>query len=91
MFIFVGATSLAYAQSFKEELNKYCIQKCTETELLQLEPPVGCECNVKPPRTDLPTVMFIVSLSSSFETDYVLRKEKATDQFMLFANLGVCN
>lgn len=65
VFIGVGATSLAYGQSFANELDVYCIQKCAEYTLSkQPEDPVGCTCRPEPGKTSLPTVVFMVSVPS---------------------------
>ena len=60
IFIGVGSTSLAYAQSFGSVLKDYCIQKCAESALLKDDDPVGCDCKPEPGRTTLPTQVFLV-------------------------------
>ena len=39
-----GAASLAYGQSFGEELETYCVQKCAESSILKKGDAVGCDC-----------------------------------------------
>ena len=63
IFIGVGSTSLAYAQSFGSVLKDYCIQKCAESALLKDDDPVGCDCKPEPGRTTLPTQVFLVRAS----------------------------
>jgi hypothetical protein len=78
VFIGVGASSLAYAQSFAAELEDYCIQKCAESNLLQIEPPVGCECKPEPGHTQLPTAVFFVSPLSSVACLHPMRPQAFT-------------
>lgn len=74
IFIGVGATSVAYGNSFSNELETYCISKCAEWNIIskttqmqvnagnpkEMVPhPVGCDCIPEPGRTTLPTAVFI--------------------------------